>query len=79
MGAVARVTDRAPASRVDHLIRIIRSDFKEMPGMRLTRMQFRRLWNLGEAECEVIVQDLLGEQYLAESRDGRLCRRVDLL
>ena len=79
MGAVARVTDRAPASRVDHLIRIIRSDFKEMPGMRLTRVQFRRLWNLGEVEAEVIVSDLLGQEYLAESRDGRLCRRVDCL
>jgi hypothetical protein len=79
MGAVARVTNRAPASRVDHLIRVIRSDFKEMPGMRLTRVQFRRLWNLGEAECDLIVRDLLGEEYLREGRDGRLCRRVDCL
>lgn len=79
MGAVARVNDRAPASRVDHLIRVIRSDFNEMPGMRLTRLQFQRLWNLGEAECDVIVRDLLGQEYLTEGRDGRLCRRVDCL
>ena len=79
MGAFAGAVDRAKPSRVEHLTRVIRSDLREMPGMRLTRLQFRRLWSLGEAGSDAIVANLLRCDYLAESPDGRLCRRADLM
>jgi hypothetical protein len=74
MGAVAR----AQLSSQDHLIRVIANEFREMPGLRLTRLQFRRLWNLGVAECEDVVRELVARDYLAEGADGRLGRRSEL-
>jgi hypothetical protein len=54
----------------DGLVRIIRSEFDEMPGMWLTRAQFRRLWHLTEAECDRLLRHLLGSGFLTESGRG---------
>jgi hypothetical protein len=42
-----------------------------MPGMRLTRDQFGRLWNLTAQECERVLTQLLQDEFLVEARDGR--------
>jgi hypothetical protein len=55
---------------LDGLVRIIRAEFDEMPGMWLTRTQFRRLWHLTEADCERLVRYFLGSGYLTESGLG---------
>jgi hypothetical protein len=60
------------------LVHAIRDEFAEMPCMRLTRAQFRRLWNLTAAECEDVVAHLTKTGFLAEGRDGRLGRQVEL-
>lgn len=52
------------------LVRIIRSEFEEMPGMRLTRAQFQRLWALTEADCDRLLRHLLGSGFLTESGRG---------
>ena len=49
--------------------RIIRAEFLEMPGMRLTRRQFRRLWNLNDIDCDRLVRRLIGAGFLVENRD----------
>jgi hypothetical protein len=54
------------------LLSVIRGEYREMPGMRLTRAQFRRLWQLDELECDRTIQRLLAEQFLGEDRHGRL-------
>jgi hypothetical protein len=54
----------------ENLARIIRSEFDEMPGMRLTRAQFRRLWHLTEVECERLLGHFLASGFLAESGLG---------
>ena len=74
MGAVARAAARVQPSNHDHLIRIIVTEFRAMPGLRLTRPQFRRLWHLEPAECEGVVRELVVREYLAEGADGRLGR-----
>ena len=78
MGAYARATGRSPGFSREQLIRIISSEYREMPGMRLTRTQFRRLWNLGEAECDDVVRELVGSAYLTEGADGRIGRRDEV-
>ena len=75
MGAAARATSRVQPTRYDHLVRAIAAEYREMPGLRLTRLQFQRLWNLDCAECEDVVRELVSRDYLAEGADGRLGRR----
>ena len=59
------------------LLCVIRGEFREMPGMRLTREQFRRLWNLTVQECEHVLTQLLEDDFLIEAQDGRFARRAD--
>lgn len=59
------------------LLNAVQSEYREMPGMCLTRPQFRRLWHLDEAECELTIRMLLAERFLHEDRDGLLHRKDD--
>jgi hypothetical protein len=61
----------------ENIVRIVRAEFLEMPEMRLTRMQFRRLWHLGEAECERVIAHLLGSGFLWEGGQGWIGRPHD--
>jgi hypothetical protein len=79
MGAFARATTRVPTPRLETLAGIVRGEFGEMPGMRLTRLQFRRLWNLRSPDDEALIAVLVAQDFLVEGRDGRLGRRVDLM
>jgi hypothetical protein len=56
--------------RLEDLIHIVRGEFEEMPGMRLTRMQFRRLWHLSATDCEWLLGRLISSGFLAESDYG---------
>ena len=64
-------------SRSDFLIRTIREEYVEMPCMRLTRAQFRRLWDLTPAESEQLVGDLIANGFLVEDPHGRIGRQPD--
>jgi hypothetical protein len=75
MGHYARAVDRAAHAHGDHLVRTITTEFRQMPGLRLTRSQFQRLWHLDENQCRAVVQDLIGRNVLVEGPDGRLGRR----
>jgi hypothetical protein len=59
------------------LLRTIENEFDEMPGMRLTEAQFRRLWALAPAECQHVTSELVNSGILARGADGRYCRRED--
>ena len=78
MGAFARAVARRPAAARDHLLLAIVGEYREMPGMRLTRTQFGRLWNLDASQCEAMVGELIARGELAEGRDGRIACRADL-
>jgi hypothetical protein len=58
----------------DSLVGAIREEFTEMPCMRLTRAQFRRLWHLTAIDSERLVDDLIAMGFLAEDPQGRICR-----
>ena len=79
MGAVSRVIARQPPPARAHLIRAIASEYREMPGMRLTMAQFGRLWSLDASECEEVVQQLIARGDLSEDDDGRIGGRCDVM
>jgi hypothetical protein len=56
---------------------VIRAEFREMPGMRLTPEQFRRLWNLTAQERDRALTQLLQDEFLVETRDGRFARKAE--
>lgn len=60
------------------LLRTIESEFAEMPGMRLTEPQFRRLWALDPTECQCVTTTLVDQGVLTRDAGGRFCRREDL-
>lgn len=69
--------DRPGRGCTSRMLPIIHDEFADMPGLRLTRAQFRRLWNLTIDEGELILDCLLETGFLVEGRDGLLRRRLD--
>ena len=49
-------------------------DYIEMPGLKLTLDQSRRLWNLPADVCETALNDLVASGFLGRSRDGAFLR-----
>jgi hypothetical protein len=59
------------------VVRRVRGEFLEMPGLRLTPQQARRLWRLDEAACEKVLGALVDARFLARTRDGAFVRSHD--
>jgi hypothetical protein len=57
-------------------LRIIRSEYDEMPGLQLTRSQAGRLWGLDDRVCAALLNALVGEKFLRLTADGRYTRTV---
>lgn len=62
--------------RITNITEVIVAEFREMPGMRLTRPQVRRLWNLTDEECEQALAFLSSLGLLAQDDTGRYCLSI---
>jgi hypothetical protein len=62
----------------EEMLRIIEGEFAEMPGMRLTEAQFRRLWDLAPVACRDLTAALITRGVITRDAGGRYCRRIDL-
>jgi hypothetical protein len=60
----------APATLTPHLLARIRSEYLEMPGLRLTLLQARRLWGLDILTCASALAVLESAGFLQTTRDG---------
>ena len=58
----------------EELLRRVRSEFGEMPGLRLTEPQARRLWGLDQASCTALLETLIDSHFLFRTRDGAFMR-----
>lgn len=58
-----------PENRIAMLRARIEMEFRELPGLRLTRWQAARLWSLDAAECDVVLKHLVAARVLRETRD----------
>jgi hypothetical protein len=60
--------------RDDEVLRRVQGEFLEMPGLRLTRAQARKLWGLDAAKCEALLTALVDAKFLFQTRDGAFMR-----
>jgi hypothetical protein len=66
---------RDSSGSIQDVVRRIRGEFLEMPGLRLTPEQARRLWRLDETACEAVLGALVDARFLARTRDGCFIRQ----
>ena len=52
------------------LLTRIRGEYLEMPGLRLTPAQARRLWGLEQNECQRLLDALVNARFLRRTHDG---------
>jgi hypothetical protein len=61
-------------AREDSLLRRVRGEYREMPGMRLTIEQAMRLWNLDRQACVNVLDSLVASHFLQIDTTGRYQR-----
>ena len=59
----------------DEVLRRVQGEFLEMPGLRLTGAQARRLWGLDAEVCESLLGLLVDANFLFKTRDGAFMKR----
>jgi hypothetical protein len=64
-----------PIRANEDVIRRVQGEFLEMPGLRLTPAQARRLWGLDAASCDALLVALVDAKFLFRTRDGLSCAR----
>ena len=63
--------------RMQEVLRRVRGEFLEMPGLRLTPEQARRLWRLDETACRAVLEALVDSRFLTRTADGAFVRDAD--
>jgi hypothetical protein len=58
----------------EETLRRVQGEFLEMPGLRLTEAQARRLWNLDADSCGALLGALVDAKFLFRTRDGAFMR-----
>ena len=58
-------------SKEDALMKRVRGEYREMPGMRLTLDQAMRLWMLDRETCSDVLNSLVEARFLALDPYGR--------
>jgi hypothetical protein len=62
---------------MNELVGRIRSEFLEMPGLRLTLVQASRLWGLEQDDCRRVIDALVGTSFLRWTAAGTVARAAD--
>ena len=55
-------------------LRLIRAEYLESPGLRLTKAQVQRLWGLDEITCEAVLAALVDVRFLKRTRNNTYAR-----
>lgn len=56
------------------LVQLVRSEFVEMPELRLTEPQARRLWGLDPLTCGALLEALVDAKFLQRTKEGLYLR-----
>ena len=65
----------ASRQTLDDVLRRVRGEYLEMPGLRLTPAQAQRLWGLERSDCDRLLTALVDAKFLFQTRDGAFIRR----
>lgn len=68
---------RGSLTRLEDLAWLIETKYKEMPGMRLTLLQIRRLFSPSGDDCRKVLDYLVSAGHFVQDADGRFCLEVD--
>jgi hypothetical protein len=52
---------------VSDWVQLVRAEYAEMPGLKLTERQIRRLWNLDAALCDAVIASLIAGRFLKQT------------
>ena len=63
-----------PPKPIDEVFNRVQGEFLEMPGLRLTEPQARRLWGLDAVSCAALLDALIEAKFLFRTRDGAFMR-----
>ena len=63
-----------PLRSTEDVLRRVQGEFLEMPGLRVTVAQARRLWGLDAAACDALLGALVDANFLFQTRDGAFMR-----
>ena len=58
----------------DEVVRRVRGEFLEMPGLVLTFPQAERLWGLEQDLCRKVINALIGSEFLRCTSAGTIAR-----
>ena len=61
----------------DLVIRRVKREFAEMPGLRLTMPQAMRLWGLDRDECQRVINSLVNTAFLQRNARGEVLKAGD--
>jgi hypothetical protein len=59
---------------LETIVRRVREEFREMPGLRLTPAQATRLWGLEHETCTAVIQMLIAAEFLRWTTTGAITR-----
>jgi hypothetical protein len=59
---------------LDVIVRRVREEFREMPGLRLTPAQATRLWGLESEMCDRVIAALVASAFLRWTATGVVTR-----
>jgi len=68
--SVSQQKQQIKASDNERLVRRIRAEFLEMPGLCLTIEQAQRLWSLEPRTCEALLNSLINSRFLRRTDRG---------
>jgi hypothetical protein len=60
---------------LDTLVKM-QTEWLEMPRLKITRRQARRLWNLSDETCETAFETLIRKGFLVQAPDGAYMRHA---
>jgi hypothetical protein len=63
-----------PTADAEALLARVQAEFREMPGLSLTKSQAQRLWQLDEPTCRVILSQLVATGFLRVTAKGHYTR-----
>lgn len=59
---------------LEHIVHRVREEFLEMPGLRLTPAQAKRLWGLEHEMCRAVIDTLVSTAFLRWTPAGTITR-----